>query len=546
MNKLIAAEVHLTGTPVPTRSALQASRVRWSVLALFLLSLAILFISEDRQISLYDEGIILTGADRVSAGAVVHRDFYFVYGPAQLQIVSVLFQVFSPSVLVERCWDAFVRSTVVVLVFLICVRLCSAWAAWMAAIASLLWLARLDYHGYPVFPALAAALASLLCLLPAFERSRSNWWLLAAGICTGITVLFRYDVGIAVFVMETAVLGLYFLSQVPKSGRSPLTAFVPLLPFASGLALIVVPLAVAYAASGATKDFLFDIVSFPSHYYVATRSLPFPGFSSLKWSPVQIGDYLPVVAIAVSLPVLFARWRSRIDGLRLWLPLTLLALTLVFFAKGFVRVSVLHMGMAIVSSLALLAVLTAGLWRRPIPERFAVGGAVAAAALCTVIAGFGDLKIGRQNVAALLHHRGCPAAIERFGCYTLDEPELAAVRYIEQVTSPGDYLFVGAGRHDRLVMNDVSFYFLTGRRPATKWYQFDPGLQTTAEGQRRVVAELSANRPPYIVLDTQWDNTSEPNRSAQSSGVTILDDYLHSHFAPVTKFGTVSILKNVP
>jgi hypothetical protein len=551
MDKLIAAEGQVVApvqgtTLVPRADPFRPSRIRWSALALLFLSLLILFVSEDRKIDLYDEGIILTGADSVSSGAAVHRDFYFVYGPAQLQIVSFLFKVFSPSVLVERCWDALVRSTAVVLVFLLCIRLRSELAAWMAAIASLIWLARLDFHGYPVFPVLVVALAGVVCLLPVFERSRSGYRLFAAGICAGITVLFRYEMGVAVFAVEAAVLGVYFLSEAQKTGRTRLTALLPLLPFASGLALIVLPLATAYVASGVTNDFLFDIVSFPSRYYVATRSLPFPGLHTLKWSPVQTGDYLPLVAMAATLPALYDRWRRKEDGLKLWLPLTLLALTLVFFAKGFVRVSVLHMGMAIVSSLALLAALTVDFWYRPLLVRLAVGGAVAFAVLCTLFAGYGDMNRSRQNLAALVHHGGCPTPSElRFGCYTLEEPELSAVRYIERMTTPADYLFVGAGRHDKAFTNDVVFYFLTGRRPATKFYQFDPGLQTTAPRQSQIVAELSDKKPPYIVLDSQWDDSKEPNHSRDSSGVVVLDNYLHSHFTPVAKFGTVSILKNV-
>ena len=552
MDKLIAAEQQVTAAaqapPAGAQNASRTLQVRWNAVALLFLSLLVLFVSENKQINLYDEGIILTGADRVSAGAVVHRDFYFLYGPAQLHITSLLFKLFSPSVLVERSWDALVRSAVVVLAFLICIRLCSQWLASMAAVASLLWLARFDYHGYPVFPALAAALASVVCLLPVLEQSRPAYRLFAAGICTGIAFLFRYDVGVAVFAVEAVVLGGYLLSQAGKTGRRKLTALLPLLSLASGLALIVLPLAAAYVVSGATNAFLFDIVSFPSHYYLATRSLPFPRFATLKWSPVQAGDYLPLVVIAAGVPALFDRWRRNQDGLKLWLPLTLLALTLVFFAKGFVRVSVAHMGMAIVSSLALLAVLAAGWWNRPLLVRLAIGGAAAFALLCTLIAGYGDMKSSRQNIAALVHHGGCraPSGLERLGCYALDESNVTAVRYIERVTTPGDSLFVGAGRHDKVLMNDVAFYFLAGRRPATRWYEFDPGLQTTAPGQRQIVAELSSNKPPYIVLDSEWDDAKEPNRSAESSGVTILDDYLHSHFTPVEKFGTVSILKIVP
>ena len=161
----------------------------------------------------------LFGAARVASGDVPHRDFYANYGPAQFYILAFLFEVFSPSVLVERAWDAAARSASVVLTFLIVARVASIAAAWLAALASLAWLAALGSHGYPVFPALAAALASLLCLMPAFAGAYSAPWLLAAGSCVGLVALFRYDVGFFVLVAEGLVLGACTLSRARQAGR---------------------------------------------------------------------------------------------------------------------------------------------------------------------------------------------------------------------------------------------------------------------------------------------------------------------------------------
>ena len=514
-------------------------------LVLLCVSLLTFWITENKQITLFDEGVILVGAERVSAGAVLHRDFYFNYGPAQLYILSFLFRIFSPSVWVERAWDALARSGVVLLVFLLCARLASRRAAWLAAFASLVSLAHFGFHGYPVFPALASALASALCLFAAFENSRSTFWLAAGGLCTAITLLFRYDVGLFVFGVEAILLTAWFLAQSGQTRRARNTLFA-LTPFSAGFAIVALPLGAVYLLSGVARDFLFDVVSF-SGSYIAMRSLPFPGLQELKRSPSEAAVYLPMIVMAATaLAILYSRRRKKDDPV-VWLTALLLAFTGVFFAKGFVRVSAIQMAMAIISSIALLAVVASRLSSYPRFTRFAVGGAVTAAGLCTLIAGVGDLKSGRQNAVAWIRNAGCrpPAGIGRLGCYTVDDSHARAIRYIEQVTSPADTIFVGNGRDDKLFINDIAFYFLAGRVPATKWYQFDPGLQTTEQLQREMVGELSRRCPPFIVLESEWDKMEEANASAVSSGVTILDDYLRTHFTPAAQFGMIRILRNI-
>jgi hypothetical protein len=80
---------------------------------------------------------------------------------------------------------------------------------------------------------------------------------------------------------------------------------------------------------------------------------------------------------------------------------------------------------------------------------------------------------------------------------------------------------------------------LINRRPATKWHHFDPGLQTSAEIQQKMIKELEARRPPVVVLDLGFDlmGADEPNASTQSSHVTLLDDYLHANYRELRRIG---------
>jgi hypothetical protein len=73
-------------------------------------------------------------------------------------------------------------------------------------------------------------------------------------------------------------------------------------------------------------------------------------------------------------------------------------------------------------------------------------------------------------------------------------------------------------------------------------HHYDPGLQTRADVQNNMAAELERQSVPYIVLISDWDNIVEPNSSALSSGVRILDDYIARHYETVAQYGTFSIL----
>jgi hypothetical protein len=97
----------------------------------------------------------------------------------------------------------------------------------------------------------------------------------------------------------------------------------------------------------------------------------------------------------------------------------------------------------------------------------------------------------------------------------------------------------------KIFANDNLIYFGSQRLPATKWSHFDPGLQNTYEIQTEMVHELEANAPPYIVLNSEFDQVREANDSANSTGVTLLDDYIRNKYRPVQTFGMMSVWQRV-
>jgi len=131
-------------------------------------------------------------------------------------------------------------------------------------------------------------------------------------------------------------------------------------------------------------------------------------------------------------------------------------------------------------------------------------------------------------------------------CFEIKSADAETIRYVQQRTAPSDLVFVGLSRHDKIFINDVLLYFAMNRKPATRWYHYDPGLQTTEPIQRKMVRELQQAKPKLIVIEDIWADWREPNESAIPSGVTVLDDYIKSAFEPVATFGANTILRPRP
>jgi hypothetical protein len=523
----------------------------------------------ERNINVYDEGIILTGAARAMDGAVIHRDFYTNYGPGQFYVLAALFKMFGASVLVERIWDTVVRSVSVVLVFIIVGRAAPSWLAVSASAVSLLWLATFGFYGYPVFPALAADLAGLVFLIPVLGRAGRWPALVAAGACAGLTTLFRYDVGFATFAAEGAILaGSVWRRPLARPDRRRAVSHA-LLAFSLGFAIVVGPFGAALAFAGAVPDLVFDVVTYSARLYAKGRSLPFPGLAVLRSFPSESVIYLPPFICAVAVLRIAAILRdSRIredagpDTLRqraeLWTLLVLVVLTLLFFAKGWVRVQTIHMAMALIGSVALTAVLAQSLPGRGTINRFLVAVAVLGVSAWTAFAIQIDGSRAVRNLAwvtdpttwqistdgVLSVPGSCrlPAALARLDCFEASPADVETIQYVAQRTAPDEPLFVGLARHDRIFANDMLLYFLLNRKPATKWYQFDPGLQTSAPTQQAMIDELERTKPKLIVLEAQWSEVREPNGSALSDA-TLLDDYIRQTFETAVIFGQNAILQ---
>jgi hypothetical protein len=307
-------------------------------------------------------------------------------------------------------------------------------------------------------------------------------------------------------------------------------------------------------------DLMEQLFTYPATIYRGVRSLPYPSlegfflalkdFRLLAASPFQwawlvsgLGAfYFPfIVAGFAGLALIAGRRKgtgtaaaNRETGVTL-----LAAFSASFFLLGLVRPAYTQLLHALMFFIILGAVLVARLeqlgYRR--------ASRIMAATLCAMaVFPVANAVLKWQGSGTEPSH-GEALAGGRGGGFYIPADQSDAIRYVREHVGEGEAIFVGGGRHDISVASDVMFYFLSARGSATKFHEFQPGVVSTARVQARMVDEIDRRGVKYVVLFTGFDNVREPNLSAESSGIRLLDDYLAAHFEEVREFGRYSVRK---
>lgn len=522
--------------------------------------------------SVYDEGLILTGAMRVLAGQIPHQDFYANYGPGQFYVIAGLFRLFGESILVERLYDLFLKALVIALIYNVVLSYCRKYIAVWAASVAVLWFFALNLiASTPVVPVSLLNLVASILILPVFLRPVSTKRMLSAGAVAGMAELFRYDTGIALLGIQASVVAIAIYLRV-NGMRDRLYNFAcTFWPYAVGFAAVTLPAFFYYLSRAPLYPFVHDIVIYPSKYYHRARNLPFPGIH-LKGLD-NLGIYLPVAIIGISLYVAVVRRSrmserdafnsSRIAAEQKWrgFLITFGLLALVMYFKGIVRVSLIHMFLSIVPSALLIAVLFEHRMTFVRPIRICITFFGWLFVLTAGLASLREVRTLYKEHASVpervwLSARGALPEVQttwckienpatRGLCFFPDNDHIQTIEFLRSHTRPDQKLFVGLTRSDTVFANDNLIYFASQRLPATKWSHFDPYLQNTYEIQTQMIQEFEADTPPFMVLDSEFDSVQEPNDSSKRTGVTLLDEYIRSKYQRVETFGEMSIWRRI-
>jgi hypothetical protein len=491
-----------------------------------------------------DEGLMLTAAARIADGQVPYSDFWWFYPPGQPYLLAGLWELFGPSLLPWRVVRVLCDAGVAVLAHALAVRGGAsprlALATWLAAALAMAYPS--GPHPFPVV--LVLALAALLV----FEDRP-----LAAGVLAGVAAAWRLE--FAAYLGLGIVLA-YALRREGERRGFDATTFARDSGRFAATALTVALLLFAPVVTAAGLDDSWDLlVRYPLEDFSDYQSLPFPldydgplntgslgGFLSDSAENLLL-FYLPlalVLGLAGALLALALRFRRE-----RWSQVATVVFALGTAHYLLTRPDVFHAAPLAVMVAVLAAWAIAG--RREAQDSarrlIALAGTVLAAAGLgyAIVEGLDRRWLELRTDYAELR---LPAADGARVREAAREPLERAVRHVRERVPPGRPIYVATRRSDRVTSGHPLFYVLAERHNPTRYDIQAPGVVTSAPVQREIVRDLSRTRTPVVVRWTApLTAAPEPNLAGESSGVTVLDDYLRRAYRPEASFGSFVILE---
>lgn len=546
-----------------------------STCAVFIISLLTLLLASTSHptLELYDDGIIVSGADAILHGKLPYRDFWTMYAPGQFYLTALLFHIFAPQLYIARLVGVLSKVAIITLGYISVKHCTQAHGKLLPAACAVVLTLTLAYMGnetFPAFPATALAMLALMLMERGLVEYRLKM-LFIAGLSTALAACMRHDMGF--YTALALSFGTMFISRVQPQPRSWPEISRALGAYWGGILSIGIPVAAFFLYHVPLHDLYENLIYIPSVIYPRVRRLPWPGVTeaqeiaaymanvsefplrTLIWGMREFVVYVPFLVATPSLLISAQKlYRSRQDGAGADATCSFIllasALSLLMTLKGTVRPSPHHLAPAV--ALAVPAGLL--MIRQALPTINIMGR------LLTICLALASLPLTATCVAGYLFvsdglfspsdkdtfsERCLHPALLRLRCvmgYASRGRYAHAVDFIQQLTHPGDNIYVGAGRHDRIFASAVMLYFLADRPPATKWYELHPGVQTRTETQLHMIEELRRMQPGVVVLDTAWDRVSENNGSSQSSGVHFLDEWLGECYTEAARIESVRIL----
>jgi hypothetical protein len=487
----------------PVRTRLRVPAATFQVL-LVVASAALSGVTILRGYGPHDEGLMLAWAQRMANGEWPYRDFWSNYLPGQTVVLAAITKVFGPSLLYWR----FVRIAVDAFTALAVYRLVrrdagEAWAlaAWVAVATGLAF----PTGPGPTRPALLFALLALL----AGRRSAGQ-----GGALAGLAFVFRPEIGVA------AVVGVLLETRRPRA----------LVPFAVVVAVLLAPFAIV--AGGAMVDQVFGFADVQG-----LQRLPLVPARHVGLDPNKLLELLFPLLLVLGTAVYAAWVLWRRPPARGWAYVPLVAAGLAYLLA---RADEFHL-LPLSAVLAIAVALAAARERAP----------VAKAALGLVLAVIALYGIDRR-AGPLLHPRPLAAVPGPVADGVTNPPRdvraLAQVmRVVRARVPPGAPILVAPPRYDRVRVGDPMLNVLLQHPNPTRYDVPQPGVVTTAKVQREMARDLVRSRAPMVI---RWEapvaRGTEPNGSARSSGVHLLDRTIAARYRPLARYGDYLLLVRRP
>ena len=516
------------------------------------------------------DGKATNNALRILDGDVPYRDFWTMYAPGHFYLAALLFKLFGVHIWVAGIARLTLVAINASLLFVITRRIgLERRPASLVAASFILmkWAFGPSLSSYEsVLPFVLTAIERAI----AYAQTGRTSALVVAGLLCGVGAWFKHDVSFYVTVGIVAGLSLSWLllhGRRPDYWVSPIAMATRV----GGSALVGVLPAVVFLAVVAGPDAYRDLIEFPATDFRVVRGEPYPPLIP-RWDrvspmfaipPTPIGAYRSVEYLAewlqANAPQLvfivgvaaLLRYRRTLSPAAVASTAIALSAMPLFWASAQVQQNTNFSTMWILSILLAATAATAvgqSAWRRAIGISFAV---YTAAFILGTLLGMAEVAYLWRGHATLQFPAVAGVRIPQHR-YQILQP---IISFIRENVPPSEAIYSGLVRHDAVVISNQNFYFMSGRRVASRYNELHPGIVDREEVQREIIGDLERLGVRCAVLwDFGWpkplmeDILAYRRQYLPEIGSTLLDRYLAEHFQEVARFGEFILVwrKDVP
>ncbi len=530
----------------------------------------------------FDESAVVLGARLMNSGFLPYVDFYTNYGPLAYDLMRPFLLVGDPGIAYRVAQMAmFVGATL--LLFLILRDVPGRRGLGFLAILTILNLSAAAFG--PHFFGFAFALAAVALSASAWDRTGGEGWLriLLAGAALGLTLLtrpaFAAYVGGSVLIAGIATLpgplGGLRAAAARLAGLFACAALVAGLTWVllfrsvplddAWVAAIVLPTIIFRSSARALLPYLLP-TDVPAAIQIVFAVCVSVSVFLLAMSAVGATEsraarrsLLGGVVIAAAAPVILVL--SSRPGGAMWLVSALLfaagALALALGHRGVARSP--HLRRAAFFGLAAVA-FQHYFWSRADVAHFTPGLCLAGVAAFCASPEYG--RGGRRILAALLvpgavalsmtsyvvvHSPRAAARLASSGLAAIWPASFVppdarlAVGLADRLAEPSSRFVAAASNHRRTDVSPILLSLLSTRRPYTRWYSYDPGIQSSPAVQAQMIRELDrSSSATAVVWRAETFSQAKPEGGAPAP--TALDRRI-AELYPVTlgRFGDYEV-----
>lgn len=498
-------------------------------IALFVFSILYNFYLLKIPVNIYDEGIILTGADRVLKKQLPYIDFWTMYPPGQYFTLAFLFKLFGTSILTERIYDIAVKSLLAIITCAAIKKTCSSNAiaitGWFIA---LIYIGKFEFPAYPVYSAILLILVGVYFIIDYIQNNKTQH-LIYAGFIITTAFMFRHDLaGMAAI----SIIFTLFLKNILENKTFFRSGFT----FISGMLLVGLPILIYLANAIGIPLIIDQILLTPAEIMPRYRSLSYP--TSLSYNSIQFYVY-PFVLFAGFSVSIISIIRLKLHN-RLSYGLFLLSLIGIFFLNQLrVRSDSIHLLPVVLLSSNVGPILFYILYKKTKDNLQVKLSRASAYLLLTIITVplinpvFQKIKSINSNYFTLSNNS------YRSGYAYVEKSLQDLVLYIKNNTNINDTIYVGVDNHDHFIINDVIIYFLANRSCATKYHELHPGVTNTLNIQNDIIQEIEDTSAKLIILAPRY--WKEPNETRIDSKIDCLDNYIREKYEFKKAFGIYKV-----